>query len=244
MKFLKVVTFTILLSTLLFSSCKKSGVCIRGEGDTVTRILDVPYFNAFDLTESATVVVKQGTIQEVKVVGHSNIISRLETDVSGDFWEIELEDGCYDNYDLVIYITIPYLQKAALSGSGEVTIYGFNNVSYLDLTLPGSGNINAYDFKDATRLNVMLSGSGNIRGYGNWARLKNVDAMLSGSGNLKLFPLKAEKSKVLISGSGNIEIQATSRLDVRISGSGNVLYKGYPVLNSDISGSGSLINSN
>lgn len=244
MKFFKAITYTILFSVLVLGSCKKSGLCVRGEGDRVTQVLDIPNFNAFDLEESATVIVKQGAFQEVKAVGHSNIISKLETDVSGGTWEIEFEDGCYEDYDLVIYITIPYLTRATLSGSGDVTVYGFNSVSHLDVALPGSGNINIRDFEDATRLNLILSGSGNIIGYGNWEKLKNLDAILSGSGNIKAFPMKTESSNVLLSGSGNIEVEVSTRLDVKLSGSGNVFYKGYPSINSNISGSGNLINRN
>ncbi len=244
MKFLQSISFVVILSFLFLASCSKNNICISGEGDVTTQVLTIPNFNAINLEESATVIVQQGIIQEVKVVGHPNIVAKLKGNVSGGLWDIEFEDGCYEDYQLTIYITIPYLHKAVLSGSGNITIYDFDNVSYLDLALPGSGKIEVRGFEDASRLNATISGSGNISGFGHWDKLKDVDIVLSGSGSFVGFPLVTEDCKVLLSGSGYVQVQATSRLDVRISGSGNVYYKGSPTINSDISGSGKLINWN
>ena len=46
---------------------------------------------------------------------------------------------------------------------------------------------------------------------------------------------------VEVSGSGNIEVNATDLIDGDISGSGDIYYKNSPIINVDISGSGSLI---
>lgn len=244
MKFLQSISFVIILSFLFLASCSKDNVCISGEGDVTTQVLTIPNFTAISLEESATVIVQQGIIQEVRVVGHPNIVAKLKGDVSGGLWAIEFEDGCYDDYQLTIYITVPYLHKAILSGSGDISIYDFDNVSYLDLELPGSGNIEVRGFDDASRLNATISGSGNISGFGYWRKLKDLNVILSGSGNFVGFPLITEDCNVLLSGSGNIQVQATSRLDAKISGSGNVYYKGYPTINSSITGSGKIINWN
>jgi putative autotransporter adhesin-like protein len=65
--------------------------------------------------------------------------------------------------------------------------------------------------------------------------------VLTGSGDLELAKLPVERATVEISGSGDIEVDATRTLDVRISGSGSVAYHGNPEVKKSISGSGGLI---
>lgn len=55
------------------------------------------------------------------------------------------------------------------------------------------------------------------------------------------FGFLVNSAYVEVSGSGNIELNATDLIDGEINGSGDIYYKNSPVINVEISGSGSLI---
>lgn len=244
MKVLKGITGLVIASTIFFASCEKNSTCINGEGSTITRVLNVSSFNEIDLAEAGNVIISQGTYQEVKVVTQSNIADRIKTNVSNNRWVIDLEDGCYNNYDLTVYVTVPDIKNVILSGSGNMTINNFENQSSLEITISGSGDVALNSFSGAQNFEAIISGSGDIIGNGSFEDLVNSDITIIGSGNYVGFPISSLTSDILISGSGNIETTVTQSMDVTISGSGNVYYKGYPGISTKITGSGNVISSN
>ena len=66
-----------------------------------------------------------------------------------------------------------------------------------------------------SRPSVTLSGSGDVRVAG---QAEFASVWLSGSGDLKLRELEVREADVQISGSGDVEITVSERLDVRVSG--------------------------
>ena len=252
----------VVIISIVLISCGKQ---YKGEGEVTTEILSISDFSGVGLTFSDNVTIKQGATQEVKAIGHANIIERIKTSVSDNFWKIGLEDGNYTNYELSIEITLPNLNRLKLSGSGNLTANDFTNQSDLDVALSGSGNINLNNFEGTTNLDVAISGSGNIN-LNNFEGTTNLDVKISGSGDfvanddisalsvLKVknsgsgeyrgFELSAESVTVSLSGSGDTELTATNLLDVSLSGSGDVSYKGNPSITQKITGSGKLIDAN
>ena len=237
-------TTTLLLSSLFFASCEKSGICISGEGSIETRTINVASFSEVDLVEAGNVIISQGAVQKVVVTGHPNIIDRLKTNVDGNRWDIDLENGCYKDYDLTVNITVPNIKNVALSGSGNITVNNFESQGNLAVSIPGSGDIKLYEFNGTQNLDMKISGSGNITANNLLPNLVNTNIVISGSGNINAFPIITKNSDVLISGSGNVEVGVSDLLDVVISGSGKIYYKGYPVIYSKITGSGNIVNSN
>jgi len=244
MKLLKGVTAILVLSSLLFASCENNGICISGEGTVVTKTVSISSFSEIDMTEAGTIIISQGAVQEVKVTGHPNIIDRLETKVVGNRWDIDLESGCYKDYDLTISITVPNLQNVVLSGSGSITINDFENQANLAVSIPGSGDITMNSFNGTENLDIVISGSGDISADSLLPNLINTNMSISGSGNINGFSLNTDNCDVSISGSGNVKIGVENQLAVFISGSGNIYYKGYPTIISKITGSGEIVNAN
>lgn len=107
--------------------------------------------------------------------------------------------------------------------------YGRYELSY-HLTLPSIEDIS-------------YEGSGNVT-IASPMETDYLEISLSGSCSFKGFLLSANSCQVDISGSGNCEVSANTRLDVSIEGSGNVFYKGSPSIKDHISGSGRVIDSN
>ncbi len=240
-RLMKVLLFC---TSLMIISCQKDQIHMEGEGDIVTKTLTLSDFSGLDLAVAGKVVITQGDIQEVRATGHANIIDRLTTSVSGDIWNIELEKGNYQNYELTIYVTIPNLNAVYLSGSGEVNVNDFTDQSDLILDLSGSGHIDLNNFTGTENLEVDISGSGIITGHDHLPSLREVDIKITGSGEYHGFPIMSDICKINMSGSGTCQVAVRDTLEVRISGSGIVYYQGSPTIMDHTNRAGSIIDAN
>ena len=212
----------------------KSG--ITGEGPVVKRQLDLASFDAFALTNSADVYVRQGSTQSVEVEGQENVINNLVKEVEDGAWKISFDQPVRHHEGLKIYITLPSLRGVRISGSGNIIGENqFTGIDKLGVSVSGSGNIKL-DIQ-ARAVDSHISGSGNIRLAGNTGA---HEIHISGSGDVSAYELSSESCDVHISGSGDCDVDVRENLEVRISGSGDVNYKGRPRINSRISGSGDI----
>ncbi len=213
--------------------------CEEGEGEVESFELNIDNFKGIDLKIDGEVFITQGNSRQVLVEGQKNIIDMLELDIRDEVWDIELDDCARKYDDLRIYITMPYIDYLALSGSGEIVSENTIESSELTLRLSGSGRMNLG--LNTKSLDARISGSGSIRAEG----IADIaDFHISGSGELRTFDMESLIGEVRITGSGDVEVRVLDELDVSISGSGDVYYKGYPALNVHISGSGDVINAN
>ncbi|MCK5821107.1 MAG: DUF2807 domain-containing protein [Bacteroidales bacterium] len=190
---------------------------IEGEGPIVKRVLELEHFDGIIIQNSADVYITRGNTQRIEVEAAENIISNLETEVSGRVWRIRNKRPVWRTKHLQIKITIPEFRLIKVSGSGRVeTETPFNNLDDVEIRISGSGNIH-------------LSGEA-----------QRVDFSIAGSGDIFAFDLKANNGTAKISGSGSIRTYITDDLEARITGSGDIIYRGKPRINTRISGSGNI----
>jgi Putative auto-transporter adhesin, head GIN domain len=240
----KTLLVIISIIAITFIGCEKDNNCLSGEGTVTTQILTVPDFDGIDLAFSSNVIIKQGAIREIKATGHPNIISKITTSVFGNLWIINLVDGCYEDYELSIEITVPNINRLFLSGSGDMLVNNFTNQNdNLDIEIIGSGNITLNEFEGIINLDAILEGSGNFKANNN-ITTQTMTLDISGSGNYSGFEISSDNSIINSSGSGSSELTAINSLNVIISGSGDVFYKGTPIIIQNITGPGLLINAN
>lgn len=236
--------------------------CVKGKGEIVQQSFEsVEPFTGLDLKDMFNVEVTLGGQQEVLAVGHQNIIDRLILNVDADdVLNMELERGNYKDFQLTLYITIPYADYFKLSGSGNMTLFN-NELVTLDSVLlenSGSGNITGVGaFRMTDKAEVLVGGSGDVnfdlesgqltvRNSGNGRMnldfiTNEVNAIVSGSGNMN-FSGFCPTQNVVNSGSGtykafNVDAQNTN---VELQGSGSAEVKSSNQLNATISGSGSV----
>lgn len=231
---------SVLIIQLLFVSlthCQSwFGTGISGQGAIIDKTLDIKDFDAISLSISGKVFLTQGKNYEVRVKGQQNIIDNLTTRVFDREWKISFEKNVRRHEQLEIYITLPYLKKAHISGSGDLVCQNhFSGLGEVSLSISGSGNLDM-DL-EAQGISSRISGSGDVdlRGSSDKLELK-----VSGSGNIDAEELRSNYASITVSGSGNCEINVAEELEVRISGSGDVVYSGKPRVDTRISGSGSL----
>ena len=244
MKLISIKASALLILSLFIVSCEKTSICTKGEGVITAKSLPIGTFSGVLLTEACDVIISQGDVQGVIAIGHPNIIERIKTDVKSNNWKIDFVGGCYKDYELTLYITVPNINYVTLSGSGDILINNFTNQGNLSLNISGSGEINLNEFDGAENLGVTISGSGDINANKAFSDLIKTDINISGSGTFDAFPIETNECIIDISGSGRAYISVVEKLDVNISGSGSVFYKGRPIVTSIISGSGNVINSN
>lgn len=233
-----------MLLIIVTSSCDKFNTCISGEGSIVSEELTISEFTGIDLVGVANVTITQGEEQKVVVESQSNIINKLKTSVSNAIWKIELENGCYKNFDLNVYITVPNLNKAAISGTGSIQINDFVNQSSLSLSIPGSGDIELGEYNLPQTTSINISGSGNIIFNSSNSSTDNLNINVGGSGNINAFGLVANNCDIDISGSTTCELSITNSLDVNSSGSATIYYKGAPSVHTRINPATNLIKIN
>jgi hypothetical protein len=213
--------------------------CIDADGPITSAELDLDNFDKIELAMAARVILTQGDVQEVTFEGKSDILDEMNLDVRNGKWIIRTDDCVRDVDNLTFYITTPYLERIALTSSGDIESTNTLLAHDLEIYNSGSGEIDLALEADDT--DVDISGSGDVYVEGEADEL-NLD--ISGSGDFEGFNFACNRVDVRVSGSGDAEVRASNTLKVRISGSGDVSYKGEPTIEVTITGSGDLIDAN
>lgn len=243
MKFLQLPSFVVLFVSLNFIACDTDN-CINGEGVIETQTIELASFDKVSLLGVNHLTIRQGGIQEIKVTGYPNIIDQLNTSISNKEWEIRLKDGCYNNADLDVEITIPDLKAVNLTGSGSIKVEEFTNQENQLFAISGSGDMEIAGNSGTEEVIFSITGSGDITGTEDFTDLKSVKLNISGSGDFDGFSIKSPTYEVIISGDGNANVYALDMLTGTITGSGNINYLGSPEVNVSITGSGKVNNVN
>ncbi len=225
-------TFAIVMALGLASLTAQK---ISGEGGIVKQEIDVDGFTGVALAFAGDVYITQGASYKVVVEAQQNIIDNLKREVRNGVWYVKHDKNVKNSKGVKVYITMPTLDYASVSGSGNlVSESRFTGLSNLKATVSGSGNLKLD--VDAADIGGGISGSGKIALKGT---ASSLDMNISGSGDIHAEDMKVEKCDIRISGSGNALVWATGELDASISGSGDIRYKGDAAkVRARVSGSG------
>ena len=204
---------------LLFLSCSKDDT-LRGSGNIISESREVASFTKMHNPTSLNVVITQGSTQQVELSADDNVIGSINTIVENGTLKIDLTKSNYVDATIKVSVTIPNLEVLKNTGSGNMTVSGFDGLTSMVIDNEGSGNVS-------------------FTGSGTSLTLKN-----SGSGSFQGFNFIIEDCTVANSGSGDCEINCTDTLGGSNSGSGSVFYKGNPSLDVTSTGSGQVVDSN
>jgi hypothetical protein len=235
------IQFIFTLIVLLFgtSSCLDE-MFIEGNGIVRTEMRDTEGFNEIASSGDFIVTVVPGNSYSVEITAESNLLPYISTNVDGKTLKIRTTGihSLRQNEPIEISVTTPALNGLSLSGSGLIKTGSFMSDNFR-ITLSGSGDIDTQISAETLKANV--SGSGNINVEGD---VSDSEFVISGSGKIKSYDLEQSICKAVISGSGDMYINASEAIDARISGSGRVNYINYPVVHTSISGSGKVVDRN
>ena len=212
------LTKSLILICLVFNTFSLSAQwgwgSINGEGNRISKTIDLDQFTGIGLALPAEVHLIYGKKQKVEIKAQKNIIENIEKRVKNGFWNIKFEKNVRNMDPVDIFITLSEFDKVSIAGSGSII---------------GKDRFQLDDLK------VSIAGSGEIELEG---EAKELNISIAGSGDVQLKALKAKACKVSIAGSGDCKINVEQNLTVKIAGSGDVKYKGNPSVKSSIAGSG------
>ena len=235
---MKPILFFLLSACILLglSSCEK----VSGEGPVVTEVRSVTGFSGIDSRVSADVFITKGAAYSVEVRAQQNILNVMRTYESNGSLVIRFENDVRvrSHEPIQVFVTMPELSRARLSGSGDIRTTGDFQPNTMHLDISGSGNIEIAQLT-AQAIDATISGSGNIKVLSGTAQ--SATLKISGSGSLDLSGVQAQQATTRTSGSGSTRIKVAQSLNVTISGSGSVYYRGNPVISTSISGSGKVL---
>jgi len=233
--------FIFTLAVLSLYSCRFiGGKRVRGNGNVVTQDRPMSGFQGIESLGSFDVTIIPSSTSSVRVEVDENLQQYIETDVENNKLQIRTRKGynLRPRGDINIEVYAPLLTSIETKGSGSISGKGLLDAQNndVDLRVAGSGNIDVE--MNASKIDGEIAGSGNLNIKGT---ARDFDGDVMGSGNIRAGKLKTENSKIEIAGSGNVEVFASNKLDVRVMGSGEVRHRGSAQVNTRIMGSGSVV---
>jgi carbon monoxide dehydrogenase subunit G len=235
MKHLTYCTSLILLSLTLFSC---DGRRVRGNGHVTTETRRLGSYHNISLHAAVDVYLTQGPETAVVIEGEANILPYIIIEEDGGTLSIKQQDNTsYSSFHPIkVKLTAPNITALNVTGSGTINLVNtIDNEESITLSITGSGNIKGNIHTPDVKADV--AGSGDIIISG---ETKNLEFEGNGSGDFKGKSLKAENATISISGSGDVEVNASVKLDANTTGSGDVNYYGNPNVTSNKTGSGSV----
>ena len=189
---------------LVLGACSNKKV--EENGNLTTKAVKVSFFRAIHVAGDFILNIASGdNTQSVQITASSNIVPLISTTVSDQILRVRVKKGytLVTKQPIVIKIALKSLRALSAEGNTQATAAGIN--------------AKAFELFTSGIANITLSGQAN-----------EVLARISGAGTIDASNLKANDVSVNISGSGNVSVFASNRLDAKISGSGDVVYAGNP----------------
>jgi Putative auto-transporter adhesin, head GIN domain len=190
--------------------------------DYKTQVKDINKHADFDeiqISGAANLQVVKGDKHRVVLKGNSKHFKYILFNADGNTLECRTRKNSPSNLNVTVHVTLPNIERIAISGAGEIEMASFDSL---------------------TTLEIDLTGAGSFETIGNPTKVKELDISISGAGDVEANKLIAERVDVEVSGAGNAEVHATKELNAKVSGVGSIEYEGNPKVKKRISGIGSI----
>lgn len=197
------------------SQYSDGGQQIVGSGNVVQREMPVTDFRRLALNGPLNVEVRQGAEPGLVLIAEDNLIDLFEAEIEGDTLSIGMRGSFRTKESLRAVVTVPSLEAAAVHGSGDIDLAGWN-AETMALAVMGSGDIRLDGAVDTVNANVNGSGDIDLRS----ATIRVANARVHGSGDIRLGSL--DKLVARVSGSGDIDAADVRDLDQSVHGSGDI----------------------
>ena len=209
-------------------------VHVKGSGNVVRKVLSVEAFHGIAVDGSIDVVLTPSGNQQVEVEAQENLIGLVTTEVRNGVWVIGTSKGYSTDKPFVVHISAPVIDVVSIGGSGNVKGTGAFTAGWVRLSVQGSGDMDLAFISGA--LDASVAGSGDIKLEG---RCTDLRVLVQGSGEINAKGMVAENASASTSGSGDISVHTSGRLDASVAGSGDVVYEGEPAnVSTNVAGSG------
>jgi hypothetical protein len=196
---------------------------IEGSGNIITRDVAIQPFDELKATGVFSVLLKQGTKEEVKIEADDNLQDLFEVKNEGSQLIISMkkEVNLSTKKGLKVYITFKKIKNIELNTVGSLS--SEDNLSFENLSIANK-SVGSVDLKmTAQTLNIENKSVGNIKldGKADNAVIKN-----NGVGSIKAGNFIVQKMDIENSGVGSAEVNAEKELKVKDSFLGKVTNRG------------------
>ena len=249
-----IISMTLNACTINLDGESFGGKTIKGDGNIVTRSVDVSAFDVISTSLSATVNFTVSDEYSCTVRVDENLLEYLDirvkdnellmgkqkedknTNLKATEFVIEVSAPSLENINLAgsgTFNALSPLQgekfEANLAGSGDIVFKETVTVQEIDLTVAGSGDLTCNELI-AEKLDCNVAGSGDLKVAR--GKVRKAEAGVAGSGDIVL-SCDIENLEANIAGSGDIKARVSGKLTYGIFGSGTIGYYGNPVVEGD-----------
>jgi hypothetical protein len=218
-----IISVISVISVSMLTGCFYTGPCLQGYGPVITEIREVDGFTQVVNTGSFEVRVSHADSFYVEVSAQENLMSIIETYVSGDALKIRTRNGtCFNsNAPVVVSVTLPVLEGIRNTGSGEL-LADVADVNYFECTNTGSGLV-VMDSVFAIESFVENTGSGKIYLEGSY--VSEMRVRQTGSGYVEVGDVfDSNQFEVEHSSSGRVYAALFNAdvVEAKLTGSGRI----------------------
>jgi hypothetical protein len=185
-------------------------------GRTITQERTVDEFTSVETSGSLDVKITQGAVRSVRVHALEGDLENIETVVDNGTLIVRWRqrDGIrFAIGETHVEVTTPPFTSAGCHGSGDISVGGLD-VERFELTTTGSCD-------------------GRISG-----RTDRVELKANGSGGIDATHLQTRHAQISATGSGDVRVQASERVEGALTGSGDIIVTGEAVCEVSRTGSG------
>lgn len=230
----------LLLAVATLSSCGYMfGKRVRGNGNIKTTEHSVSSFKNVEVSGAIDLYVSQGDAKPVRIETDDNLQQYIIVSQQGDRVIIKTREGYNLRPTGKVKAYVSATVYNTIDVSGACNIIGENkivNTESMEMDVSGAGNITMEINAPAIKADVSGAGNVNLKG-----ETKDFNLTLTGAGKAHCFDLKAETTKVDISGAGDADVFASIKLNAEVSGAGHISYKGDATnVEQHVSGAGSV----
>ncbi|MEO5906973.1 MAG: DUF2807 domain-containing protein, partial [Saprospiraceae bacterium] len=113
---------------------------ITGTGDIVKQEITLEALKGVNLGFAGDVILTHGSTQKIVLEGQQNVLDNIKREVKNGVWVIYFIKDVREAKNVVVHVTLPTLEYAAVSGSGDITSTNkFPNLDEVKLHVSGSG---------------------------------------------------------------------------------------------------------
>lgn len=212
-----------------------SSNAIKGNGEVTTDKRQVNGLAALSVSGPLQVEVRVGAAPSLEIIGDSNLLNLVQTQVSGETQKIWIDEKFNSTNPIRVVYTVPAVTEIISNGSGRLMVNGLNGGN-LAVRNYGSRSVNLDG--NVSRIDIVNTGSGSINALGLLS--KDAKVSLQGSGSLNLGAVNGNELAVTVNGSGSVHASGNVRnLAAQTHGSGSADLSAVKSLSADLNSYGS-----
>jgi hypothetical protein len=200
-------------AVLACAGCARPADAVVGSGAVTAEQRRVGGFRALEVRGQGLVLVSRAAAGGLGITADDNVVPLIRSEVRDGVLRVTLDRQVEPKVPITIRVTAPALDRIAVAGAVALEASGID------------GDVFAVDASGAAK--------GTLVG-----QARQLRATASGAVRLDLARLRAVTAAVQVSGTGDVTVSASERLDVQISGAARVGYYGSPAVQQRISGAG------